>query len=96
MPVDARFRLNHFTGPHEYIQFSLLCPSNLKVYKRRMTPNSKTQELSAAIDAQRISIAQIDVQLANPDLDEAIRDQLLDERESLGLTYVLGDQFADD
>jgi hypothetical protein len=61
-----------------------------------MTPNSKTQELSAAIDAQRISIAQIDLQLANPDLDEATRDQLLDERESLGLTYILAGLLADD
>jgi hypothetical protein len=61
-----------------------------------MTPDSKDQELSAAMEAQRNSIAQIDLQLANPDLDEATRDQLLDERESLGLTYILADLLADD
>jgi hypothetical protein len=61
-----------------------------------MTPDSKDTELSAAMEAQRNSIAQIDLQLANPDLDEATRDQLLDERESLGLTYILADLLADD
>jgi hypothetical protein len=61
-----------------------------------MTPDSKDQEFSAAMEAQRNSIAQIDLQLANPDLDEATRDQLLDERESLGLTYILADLLADD
>lgn len=61
-----------------------------------MKPDSKAQELSAAMEAQRNSIAQIDLQLAKPDLDEATRDLLLDERESLGLTYVLADLFADD
>jgi hypothetical protein len=61
-----------------------------------MIPDSKDQELSAAMQAQRNSIAQIDLQLANPDLDEATRDQLLDERESLGLTYILADLLADD
>jgi hypothetical protein len=61
-----------------------------------MTPDSKDQELSAAMEAQRNSIAQIDLQLANPDLDEVTRDQLLDERESLGLTYILADLLADD
>lgn len=61
-----------------------------------MTPDSKDQELSAAMEAQRNSIAQIDLQLANPDLDEATRVQLLDERESLGLTYILADLLADD
>lgn len=48
------------------------------------------------MEAQRNSIAQIDLQLANPDLDEATRVQLLDERESLGLTYILADLLADD
>lgn len=61
-----------------------------------MKPDSKAQELSAAMEAQRQSIEQIDVQLAKPDLDEATRYLLLDERESLGLTYVLADLFADD
>jgi len=61
-----------------------------------MTPDSKAQELSAAMEAQRDSIAQIDSQLANPDLDEATRERLLDARESLGLTYVLADLLADD
>jgi hypothetical protein len=61
-----------------------------------MKPDSKAQELSAAMEAQRQSIEQIDLQLAKPDLDEATRDLLLDERQSLGLTYVLADLFADD
>ena len=61
-----------------------------------MTSDSIGQELSAAMEAQRNSIAQIDLQLANPDLDEVTRDQLLDERESLGLTYILADLLADD
>jgi hypothetical protein len=61
-----------------------------------MKPDSKAQELSAAMEAQRNSIEQIDLQLAKPDLDEATRDLLLDERESLGLTYVLADLFPDD
>jgi hypothetical protein len=61
-----------------------------------MTPDSKAQELSAAMEAQRNSIAQVDSQLANPDLDEATRERLLDARESLGLTYVLADLLADD
>ncbi len=61
-----------------------------------MTPDSKDQELSAAMEAQRNSIEQIDLQLANSDLDEATRVQLLDERESLGLTYILADLLADD
>lgn len=61
-----------------------------------MKPDSKAAELSAAMEAQRNSIAQIDLQLANPDLDEDTRDRLLDERESLGLTYILADLLADD
>jgi hypothetical protein len=61
-----------------------------------MTPDSRAEELSAAMEAQRNSIEQIDLQLANPDLDEATRVQLLDERESLGLTYILADLLADD
>jgi hypothetical protein len=61
-----------------------------------MTPDSKAQELSAAMEAQRNSIAQVDSQLANPDLDEATRERLLDARESLGLTYVLADLLSDD
>ncbi len=61
-----------------------------------MKPDSKAEELSAAMEAQRNSIEQIDLQLANSDLDEATRVQLLDERESLGLTYILADLLADD
>ena len=61
-----------------------------------MKPDSRAEELSAAMEAQRNSIEQIDLQLANPDLDEATRVQLLDERESLGLTYILADLLADD
>lgn len=61
-----------------------------------MKPDSKAQELSASMEAQRQSIEQIDLQLAKPGLDKATRDLLLDERESLGLTYVLADLFADD
>lgn len=61
-----------------------------------MKPDSKAQELSAAMEVQRQSIEQIDLQLAKPGLDKATRDLLLDERESLGLTYVLADLFADD
>jgi hypothetical protein len=68
----------------------------MKAYRKRMTSDSIGQELSAAMEAQRNSIAQIDLQLANPDLDEVTRDQLLDERESLGLTYILADLLADD
>ena len=48
------------------------------------------------MEAQRNSIAQVDSQLANPDLDEATRERLLDARESLGLTYVLADLLSDD
>lgn len=59
-------------------------------------PSTKAQELSAAMEAQRQSIEQIDLELAKPDLDEAPRNLLLDERESLGLNYVLADLFADD
>ncbi len=61
-----------------------------------MKPDSKAEELSAAMEAQRNSIEQIDLQLANSYLDEASRVQLLDERESLGLTYILADLLADD
>ncbi len=61
-----------------------------------MTSGSIGQELSAALKAQRNSIEQIDLQLASSDLDEATRVQLLGERESLGLTYILAGLLADD